>query len=179
MSTARQFRTHYTYKDYCQWEGDWELWYGTAVAMVPSPFAPHERFISSIIRQLWDQLDAGNCQCEVYTNLDWVVTDDTVICPDVMIVCGDQPAEHLKAPPSFVVEVLSPSTKSRDRNEKFTLYEENGVKYYLMADLESKSLDVYELKTSRYEKIAEILNHEFELHSGCTITIDLGRLVWT
>ncbi len=48
MSTVRKYQPHYTVEDYRQWKGDWELWYGTAVAMSPSPFGPHERAVSAL-----------------------------------------------------------------------------------------------------------------------------------
>ena len=30
MSTAPRYQPRYTFADSCQWEGDWELWNGTA-----------------------------------------------------------------------------------------------------------------------------------------------------
>ena len=52
MSTARRYRPHYLVADYQQWEGHWELWFGTAVAMAPAPFGPHERAVSEISFQI-------------------------------------------------------------------------------------------------------------------------------
>ena len=38
MSPAARYSPHYTMKDSRLWKGDWERWFGTAVAMTPSPF---------------------------------------------------------------------------------------------------------------------------------------------
>jgi len=34
---------HYTYDDYSQWEGRWELIDGIAYAMTPAPWFSHQR----------------------------------------------------------------------------------------------------------------------------------------
>jgi Uma2 family endonuclease len=144
MSTARDFRPHYTVRDYLSWEGDWELWYGSAVAMA-SPFAPHERCVTRLTIQFSKSIESGNCKCEVYTGLDWIVSEDVVVRPDVMIVCGDQPERHLNEVPSLAVEVLSESTRSFDLGPKKELYQEQGVPHYLIADPTNGSIRWYEL----------------------------------
>lgn len=32
---------HYTYEDYCQWEGNWEMIYGVPLAIAPAPMINH------------------------------------------------------------------------------------------------------------------------------------------
>ena len=130
MSTAPYYQPHYTYNDYRQWAGDWELWSGTAVAMTPSPFGPHERLVSRFSYLLTGQIEEQHCDCVVYAGLDWIVANDTVVRPDVMVVCGEQPQAHLQSVPSLIVEVTSPSTVSKDRVEKRRLYEQQGVSFY-------------------------------------------------
>jgi hypothetical protein len=48
---APRYEPHYSVSDYLQWEGDWELWNGTAVAMSPSPLGPHERAAAKLVFQ--------------------------------------------------------------------------------------------------------------------------------
>ena len=43
MSIANKYRPHYTYDDYCQWEGRWELIEGMPYAMSPAPVPAHQR----------------------------------------------------------------------------------------------------------------------------------------
>ncbi len=43
----------YTYEDYVQWEGDWELIYGQAIAMAPAPMINHQAVIVAILSQLY------------------------------------------------------------------------------------------------------------------------------
>jgi hypothetical protein len=43
MPIAEKFRPFYTYEDYCQWEGRWELIEGLPYAMSPLPIPAHQR----------------------------------------------------------------------------------------------------------------------------------------
>jgi len=174
MSSVTRYLPHYTVADYLQWEGDWELWFGTAVAMSPSPFGPHERAVIEFVDQIRGSIKRHPCDCRVYAGLDWIVHEDTVVRPDVMLVCGDQPDRHLERPPNLIVEVVSSSTELKDRKEKRSLYEEQGVEVYLIADSASKSISWFALNegptyielTSQFSA-----NGEFRvcLKNGCDI----------
>ena len=55
-----------------------------------------------------------------------------------MIVCGKIKNDYLTFPPNLILEISSPSTRMKDRNTKYNLYEMCGVKYYIIADPEKK-----------------------------------------
>ena len=42
MSSAVKILPHYTYDDYCNWEGRWELIEGIPYAMSPLPIPKHQ-----------------------------------------------------------------------------------------------------------------------------------------
>lgn len=42
MSIAGKYRPHYTYDEYCLWEGRWELIEGMPYAMSPAPVPQHQ-----------------------------------------------------------------------------------------------------------------------------------------
>jgi len=86
MSIAPKYLPSYTIDDYQKWEGNWELIDGVPLAM-SSPFAPHARIVTRLARMIGNAIENQKCQCEVYTNLDWIVAKDTVIRPDLMVVC--------------------------------------------------------------------------------------------
>ncbi len=159
MSSATRYLPHYTVADYVQWEGDWELWFGTAVAMSPSPFGPHERAVIEFVDQMRGSIKLHPCDCRVYAGLDWIVGEDTVVRPDVMLVCGDQPDRYLERPPCLIIEVVSSSTELKDRKEKRALYEEQGVEVYLIADPDSKSIAWFGLN-------ADLTYHDFTSNIG-------------
>ncbi len=49
MSSGIKILPHYTYEDYCQWEGRWELIEGIPYAMSPAP-VPGNQWVSSNIK---------------------------------------------------------------------------------------------------------------------------------
>lgn len=146
MSSAKKYLPHYTQKDYRRWEGDWQLIKGVAVSMNPSPAGPHERAVSRIVRELGKGLDGQGSTCELYAGLDWIISDDTTVRPDVMIVCGDQPEMHLEKPPVLVAEVLSPNTWRLDTESKKEIYQDSGVSVYLIVDTDLKSIEIIDFR---------------------------------
>jgi hypothetical protein len=42
MTIAEKYRPHYTYEDYCEWEGRWEIIEGMPYAMSPVPSFRHQ-----------------------------------------------------------------------------------------------------------------------------------------
>lgn len=55
--------------------------------------------------------------------------------------------DHLKFPaPDFVVEILSPSTESRDRGVKFKDYAQHGIAEYWIVDCDEQTIEQYVLR---------------------------------
>lgn len=142
----------YTYNDYKLWEGSWELIGGYPIAMSPSPKRAHQLFTTNFTRIIGNELEKNNC--EVYIELDWVINENTVVRPDCMIVCGVFTGDYLQFPPTLILEVSSHSTRIRDRNTKFNLYEMLGVKYYVLADEDKTTIGFFELNDNKYREHA-------------------------
>lgn len=164
---------HYTLADYNQWEGDWELIRGYPYAMSPSPRIKHQlvgrRFIHLVSEQLYGK-KKEQCDCELLYETDWVISNDTVVRPDIAIVCGKLDANDvITTTPVLIVEIVSHSTRLADRNIKFQLYQQYGVKYYLMADPDAKTLEVFGLVNNQYAEVAN--EAPFWLNPLCSITL--------
>ena len=165
----------YSYKDYQQWQGDWELIHGYAYAMSPSPFSKHQLAATKFSCELEAALRKNKykCNCHVFSELDWIIDEQTVVRPDVMIACGNIDLnDHLRIPPVLIVEIFSDSSRLKDRNTKFKLYEQCGVKYYLMADPDKKSVEFFQLVNNQYQEQAAISS--FLLSQGCEVEVALG-----
>lgn len=173
MSIAEKYRPHYTYEDYCQWEGNWELIEGMPYAMAPLPIPAHQR-VSLVISMRFEE-GLKNCkECKAYPPLDWKISDDTIVQPDILIVCNTIEKKFLDFPPALVVEVLSPATASKDRGEKMELYQQQGVKYYLIVDPQFKKIEIYQLAGDQYEPVA--VNPDtylFHLTENCDVAVSL------
>lgn len=163
----------YTYGDYEKWPGDWELIRGIPYAMAPAPAWQHQHFGGRFVTAWSIALrEKGNaCDCKVLYETDWVIADDTVVRPDVMIVCESISGLHVTTPPSLVLEILSPATVLKDRNTKFNLYQAYGVRYYLLADTGKKEVEVFVLDGNRYRQDDTL--DSFQLANGCTVNLSL------
>ncbi|MCP5049999.1 MAG: Uma2 family endonuclease [bacterium] len=144
---------HYTYDDYAQWEGRWEIIRGIPYSMAPSPAKKHQRIGVEILVQLDAFVKNCNRDCATYYEMDWQITEDTVVRPDVLVVCDDNETQtKLEIPPVLVFEILSPSTGDKDRGIKYRLYQEAGVKYYCIVDPTANCAEVFQLNGELYQK---------------------------
>ncbi len=129
MPAQAKYIPHYSVADYQQWKGAWELWGGIPIAMAPSPVGVHQKAVSRLAHKLWDQIERHGCKtCEVFGELDWIVSNDTVVRPDVSVTCGQAVQRFIEQPPALVVEVISSSTADKDRTVKLDLYERQRVR---------------------------------------------------
>jgi Uma2 family endonuclease len=156
MSTAYRYLPEYTVDDYQQWQGDWELWQGIPISMTPSPYGRHQQVAARLLTTLQNEIDRNRCDAVVLGEIDWIVSDNTVVRPDLSVLCGDAPAQHVEDTPTIVAEVMSSSTAQRDRTAKFDLYQDEGVKYYLILDAEKNVLSAFRLDDS-----GKYVPHEF------------------
>lgn len=166
----------YTYQDYESWEGDWELMDGIPYSLLPSPKRKHQATTRNFVRLAFEALKEKNkfCNCEVFFELDWIVNDTTVVRPDAMIVCGKFDDDFLRFPPSLIIEVTSRRTQMIDRNVKYKLYESQGVPYYIIADPNRQTVDIFALKENRYQ-IVETSSFSLTL-DGCELEMNLASL---
>lgn len=152
MNFACNYLPHYTYDDYVQWEGKWELIDGIPYAMSPAPIPQHQWVAGNLHAELRAALKKAKCTCKVYQPIDYKLSDDTIFNPDLSIVCKPITKKFLDFAPGLVVEILSESTGIKDRNVKYPKYEAEGIPYYLMVDADTKTVEVYQLINGRYEQ---------------------------
>lgn len=178
MSSARENAPHYTVADYQQWKGDWELYGGVAIAMTPSPFGPHQAAAAKLLRMLGNALEGAGCDATAICDLDWIVRDDTVVRPDVIVICGKVPEQHLMTAPALVAEVLSPATRTNDLTYKHELYAREGVEVYLIVDLEATTVEHLQLTDSdKFAAVEESERGQFKVCKDCVIKLDLSAIV--
>ena len=62
-------------------------------------------------------------------------------------------ARGIEGPPLLVVEVLSPSSKKRDRKLKAARYAELGVPHCWIVDPEARTLECFRARSDAYELV--------------------------
>jgi Uma2 family endonuclease len=177
MTIAQKYLPNYTYTDYCQWEGQWELIEGIPYAMSPQPVPSHQRINGRLFAR-FDKALIKNCKvCKVYIPIDWKINAKTVLQPDLLIVCKEIEKKFLDFAPILVAEILSPSTALKDRNVKKQIYLSQGVKYFLILDPQTKKIEVYELVNDEYFlKMVSPKNFTFILEDGCKAKVDFSDI---
>ena len=167
---------YYTYEDYKNWEGDWELIDGIPLAMAPSPVKTHQLLLFEIAFRFRSAFK--NCQkCKVLGEIDYKVSEDTILKPDVVITCKDDKNEnYISVAPDIVVEIISPSTAKRDEKYKFEIYEAENVKYYILVYPKDKKAKIYKHNGEKYIKIDDFTTQKYKFDLECEAEIDFGEV---
>lgn len=177
MSDAVKILPYYTYADYVQWEGKWELIEGIPYAMSPAPTPKHQLIANTLGALLYIAL--RNCKhCQAYQAIDYKITEDTILQPDLSVLCSKTAKKFIDFPPALVVEILSPSTALKDRHTKSNLYKKQGVTYYLIISTDTEETEIYALENGEYQlkQKGTDLNHTFHFADDCSATISFGEL---
>lgn len=154
----------YTYADYLTWRlGEMvELIKGKFYLTSPAPAERHQRITWALQGQLYNFFKKQNCRAYnapfdlrlVKNNLtDEQIT--TVVQPDICVICDLNKIDERGCfgAPDWIIEIVSPATIKKDLNEKFNLYEENGVKEYWIVMPDSNAVNQYVLQDGKYEYI--------------------------
>lgn len=177
-SGAVRYTPEYSFEDYELWEGDWELWDGVPVSMSPSPTPRHQLVSGNLFTALKTAVDQNvSCDCFVLYETDWRIGTNTVVRPDIAVLCDGLPNTFIDYAPSLIIEVLSPSTADKDRTAKRQLYQEQGVGVYLLADPDKNTIEGLQLQDSIYTGIpVENKSLSIEWKPGCRATIDVNNI---
>jgi len=150
------YDVRYTYADYLKWDDGVRR---ELIDGVPYLMAAPNRRHQTLSRNLFRQIDRflEDKICEAYyapfdVRLDADTKDDTVVQPDIVIVCDHSKLDDVgcKGSPDMVVEILSPSNSRYDMVTKFNTYLRAGIREYWILDPEARTLAVHILKDGNY-----------------------------
>ena len=148
MSEAIKTTEKYTYADYLTWpdEERWELINGHAYDMSAAPSRRHQDVLGRLFRLIADFFDGRACRVYIApfdVRLSEDYSDDhlieNVVQPDLSVFCNDDRLDDKGAvgAPDLAVEILSPSTSTKDLKTKLLLYQKFGVREYWIVDPEA------------------------------------------
>jgi Uma2 family endonuclease len=162
--SSLDLKKRYTYADYMTWQFSErvELIKGWIHKMSPAPKRWHQEAEIVLSSEFYSFFKGTGCK--VYQSpFDVRLVKnkgqknqeiDTVVQPDVCVVCDLDKLDDAgcKGAPDLIIEILSESTSKKDYNEKFNLYQENGVKEYWLVQPELFYIEIYSLEDDVYER---------------------------
>jgi len=115
---------------------------------MPGGSIAHNRIVMSLYVLLETLLDTADCETFNSDMRLWIPGCDRATYPDAMVVCGEPIANGDRTDeilnPTLIVEVLSPSTSSYDRGDKFVAYRTvPSFREYLLVEQERPALEHY------------------------------------
>jgi Uma2 family endonuclease len=155
---------HYTYADYLSWRfADMvELIKGKLFILSPAPAERHQRICTTLAVEIGQFFKRKPCRVyfapfdvRLFQKHPDNQTVTTVVQPDICVVCDTAKLDErgCLGAPDWIIEIVSPRTIKTDLNDKYNLYEENGVKEYWVAMPDANAINQYVLKDGRYEFI--------------------------
>ena len=91
--------------------------------------------------------------------------------------CGEKTKKYLDFPPVLVVEILSPATLLKDRHSKYSIYESQGITYYLIITPDTEEVEVFKLEGTMYklDQKGRDFSYSFSLGS-CKAPVDFKEI---
>ena len=123
-----------------------------------APTFEHQRLSFLIAMQIASFAEEEECDCVVLQAPFDVQLDrdlKTLVQPDVLVICSEENVNKKRGvgAPDLCVEILSPSTRSKDQLLKRYKYEKAGVKEFWVVDPVYRCIIVYRFDQDEEEKI--------------------------
>lgn len=151
MGHALHKKQFYSSEEYLEMEESAEYrseYYDGEIFAMSGGTYKHSAICSNLNRRIGDALDRRNCMV-FDSNLKLAIPKiNAFFYPDLMVVCGRiEFAENRKDTirnPILIAEVLSPSTESFDRGDKFGFYRTlPSLKEYILISQDEPVVEVY------------------------------------
>ena len=147
-----------------------------------APAVIHQKILGELFMLFRECTDAHEGECEVYLSPCDVRLDmdnKTMVQPDLLVICSpyDLGAKRFEGAPDLVLEILSPSTRSKDMLLKLYKYQNAGVKEYWIVDPERETVMVYDFRDDNFYPEKYDFDSVIPIHiSGGQCSIDFSRV---
>ena len=107
--------------------------------MMVAPSRVHQKFVHFFDWTIGNYIHSKNGDCEVYPAPFAVFLNanhDIYVEPDISVICDKDKLteEGCKGAPDWIIEIVSPSSRSMDYNKKLFKYSAAGVREYWIVD---------------------------------------------
>ena len=161
----------WTYDDYQGLRDDtrYEVIDGELLAMAPAPDTFHQEWLANLFLLLHSHVKRNKLGKVLLSPLDVILDEHNVVQPDILFVASSRveivQRRGVFGAPDLIVEIVSPFSVQRDREEKAELYARYGVKEFWIVDPGSHGIEVFELKPAGY-KLASTVTGEGNVRSA-------------
>lgn len=164
-----------TIEEYLAWEKageDKHEFYRGEIFSMAGAGKRHNRIATNLMRDIATALRGHPCQ-PYGSDMRIHIPENTLFTyPDISILCGDPVAsdedENSFIHPVAIIEILSSSTRSYDRGEKFRLYRDiPSLKEYVLVDAGSVGIEAFRINDRGFWELQEYkrLSGKFTLRS--------------
>lgn len=154
----------YSYSDYLEWSDDdrCELITGKIYSMSPAPGTAHQELLVNLLTEIKNFIGKGPCKVfaapfdvRLPEKNENEQSCSNVVQPDISVICDQNKIDDkgCLGAPDWIIEILSPSTSSKDQVTKKWLYERHGVKEYWLVHPIERIATIYHLKDNVFEFI--------------------------
>jgi Uma2 family endonuclease len=160
-----------TYEIYAEMPDDgnrYEVIDGVLELMSPGPTASHQSIAVDLCFEL-----KQSCRSDylIYVApLDVILSDTNVVQPDAIMIHRSRKhivtSRGIEGPPDLAVEVLSPSSRKRDKLKKRAVYEKHGVPEYWIVDPETQTLEQFHLDEHRKYMLMRLYENDEQVTSS-------------
>jgi Uma2 family endonuclease len=153
----------YSYADYLSWQFSEriELLQGY-IRQMAAPNRRHQRVSLNLTLILGNYLRKSKCNLyeapfdvKLVKNPQGKIAKEiyTVVQPDICVICDQSKLDEqgCTGSPDLIIEIVSESTAKRDIQEKFELYEENGVLEYWIVRPYENTVQQFYLENDKYQ----------------------------
>lgn len=162
---------------------------GFPVKDIANTYIEHSMVINNFVTTVGAQLKSSLCR--VFgdsVKYKWVENENRPVIPDVSINCDirNRRSTNFLGVPRFIMEVLSDTTESYDRNEKMELYKRVEVAEYWIVNWRQREVEIYVLSPDENSiddaefqlksKITEQNKEDLKIHMFPNVRIDFDQL---
>jgi Uma2 family endonuclease len=129
---------------------------------------PHNIIATNLLSQIAQHLKGKSCRPFSSDQRIHIEKNGLFTYPDISIVCGSvetRDNDNMNViNPSVIIEILSPSTKSYDRGDKFKLYRDiENLREYILVDSENIQIEVFRINEHNHWELEEYSNPDESL----------------
>ncbi len=135
------------------------------IYLLASPTHMHQNTSAQIYGNFFNWFRGKKCR-PYYAPFDLSINvgvEKNVVQPDILVICDheniDQKGKY-HGIPSLVVEILSPSTRTKDLTTKLELYMKGGIQEYWVVNPEAKKIDIYAFKEKEISEVATFMSED-------------------